>query len=351
MAENETPVQEKPISELNIWDVPSGTPQQETPPVEAEAPVETPTQEPEPVKEPVKEEVKVEPVVTEKIVEVEKIIEKLPEFKDEYSKRIFDAIQEGKENELYDYLVRKNKDYEVMSDIDVVKEKLKNDNPTWTQKDIDAEVKFKFGTLPAKKNLDDIDRELNPEEYDRAVEFNDQIDHKELLLTREARDARIALNETKKTIEFPKIAQEAAPKANEPTQEEIDESNRIWESHVDQEMPKLSDFKFKVGNEEVSYKITDEDRTNQTEYMKGFSGEKVAKDLGWIDENGNENVLKIAEDMLFLKNKEKIIASTATQMKTSATKEVVADIKNIDLNTSGTSSPTPAQDIGALLWR
>lgn len=355
MAENETPDQAAPVADLNIWDAPAPTPQQVIEPV-VEAPkteevkVETPPVEQNKVETPApKEEVKVEPVVTEKIVE--KIVEKAPEFKDEYSKHIYEAILEGKEGELFEYLTRKNKDYDVMADVDVVKEKLKLDNPTWTTKDIDAEMKFKFGTLPEKKDLSAINQELDPEAYDKAVEFNDQIEHKELLLVREARDARIALNETKKNIEFPKIAKEEAPVTNELTQDEIDELNRQWDAHVEQEMPKLSDFKFKVGDEEVSYKISDEDKASQTEYMKGFTGEKVAKDLGWIDEDGNENVLKIAEDMLKLKNIDKIIASAATQMKTSATKEVVAEIKNVDLTNKNTSSPEVAQDLGAFIWQ
>lgn len=336
-------------NDVNIWE---SNPVQQAP-VTPESPVEkapeivnveTP---PAPTPDPVTE-VKNEPVVQEKVVE--KIVEKYPEFKDDYSKQLYEAVRNGKENELYDYLQRKNKDYDVMSDIDVVKEKLKIDNPTWSAKDIETEVKYKFGTLPAKKDLSVIDRELDGDLYDKAVEFNDAVDQKELLLIREARDARLALNETKKSIEFPNIQNDSVEPTKELTQEEIDELNQKWEQHVLDVMPNLSDFKFKVGDEEVAYKITDEDRASQTEYMKGFTGEKVAKDLGWIDENGNENVLKIAEDMLFLKNKEKIVASMATQMKTSATKDVVAEIKNVDLNNPSPSSPEVKQDVGKMIW-
>lgn len=350
MEENNNPTPTPSNNDLNIWET---QPVQQTS-TTSEPVKETPTEQPKadptpaPTNEPITEPKKEEPVVQEKVIE--KIIEKYPEFKDDYSKQMYEAVRNGKENELYDYLQRKNKDYEVMSDIDVVKEKLKIDNPTWTAKDVETEIKYKFGTIPSKKDLSAIDRELDPDLYDKAVELNDSIDQKELLLTREARDARLALNETKKNIEFPKIQDDPVEPVKELTQEEIDELNQKWEQHVTDEMPKLSDFKFKVGDEEVSYKITDEDKAAQTEYMKGFTGEKVAKDLGWIDENGNENVLKIAEDMLFLKNREKIVASMATQMKTKATKEVVAEIKNVDLNNPSPSSPEVKQDVGAMIW-
>lgn len=330
-------------NDLNLWDAPSQT--QET--------VNTEVAEVKTVVEPeVKVEstiVKDEPVVQEKIVE--KIVEKYPEFKDDYSKSLYQSLLDGKDSDVYEYLQKKNKDYNTMSDVDVVKEKLKLDNPTWTAKDIDVEMKYKFGDIPAKKDLSGIDQTLDPDEYDKAVQFNDSVDQKELLLTREARDGRIALEGTKKNIEFPKIAQPEKEEAKQITQEEIDELNRKWDAHVEQEIPKLSDFKFKVGDEEVSYKISDEDKATQTAYMKGFNPEALVKDLGWIDENGNENVLKIAEDVLKLKNIEKIIASAVTQSRVSATKKIVDDIKNVDLNPRSPSSPETGASLGEVLWR
>jgi len=342
-----TPIVE-PTANLNVWgESASSAPEISNIVEEVQTPVEPVAPVIETKVEPTLE-VKTEPVVPEKVV-VEKIVEKYPEFKDDLSKQLFEAIRDGKEDEVYSYLTKKNKNYDVMADTDVVKEKLKLDNPSWTEKDIEAEMKFKFGSLPSKIDLSEIDKDDDPAEYKRAVEFNESVDHKELLLSREARDARIALNETKKSIEFPSIKEPEAEKPKEYTQEEIDELNRKWESHVAEQMPKLSDFKFKVGDEEVTYKITDEDRASQLDYMKNFDARKMADDLGWIDANGNENVLKIAEDMLKLKNIDKIIASAATQMKTSATKEVVQEIKNIDLNTPH-ASPQLAQDLGAKIW-
>lgn len=341
--ENTETTTEQPSNDINIWDTPTTTQEVATPEVQAEV-----TPEPTTVTTTETPEVKPEPVVTEKVVE--KIVEKFPEFKDDYSKALYQSLLEGNDNEVYEYLQKKNKNYETMSDVDVVKEKLRLDNPTWTAKDVDVEMKYKFGDIPAKKDLSEIDQTLDPEAYDRAVQFNDAVDQKELLLTREARDGRIALESTKKNIEFPKIAQPEKEEVKQLTQEEIDELNRKWDAHVDQEIPKLSDFKFKVGDEEVSYKISDEDRVSQNAYMKSFTPDALVKDLGWIDENGNENVLKIAEDVLKLKNLEKIIASAVTQSKVSATKQVVDEIKNVDLNPRSASSPEIGADLGAVLW-
>ncbi len=293
--------------------------------------------------EPVVEHASIEPEKVIERVEVEKIVEKYPAMS-EYSEKLLKALQEGRDDDVYNYLREKKKDYQSMSDFDVVKEGLKKSNPKWTDKDIQIELKAKYGTLSGKKDLDSIDQESFPEDYDKAVAFNERVDEKELLLSRDARDFRYQLEEQKQNVEFPKITSEQQPVNNVPTQEEIAESNRQWESHVDAELPKLSEIKFKIGNEDATYKISDEDKVEIAAFMKNFTGEAIAKDLGWIDENGNENVLKIAEDRLKLKQFDKIMASSSGQVKSATIKEVISkDIKNLNLDGRSTSVAATAK--------
>lgn len=283
--------------------------------------------------------------VAERIVEVEKIVEKIvekyPEFKDEHSKALYEAIQSGNEVELKKYLDQKYKDYNTMSDIDVVKEGLKATNPKWTDRDIEIEIKSKYGSL-TKKDLTQIDEVNEPEEYDKAVRYNEQIEARELLLSRDARDARYTLDEKKLNVELPKITTEQKqPEVIEPTPEEIAEATEQWEAQVNSEVPKIQDYKFKVDGEEVIYKLTEEDRKGQVEFMKTFDGGDWAAKRGWINEDGTQNVMRIAEDVHKLENIERIIASSATQIKTATKKEVIKDIKNLNLD--GQSRTVQAQ--------
>jgi len=344
----ETTNQPIPSSDFNIYDAPVTQDTVETPSseenkpteeVKTEAVVETPKE----IETPVET-----PVIQEKVVE--KIVEKLPEFKDEYSKQLFESLLEGKDSEVYEYLKAKNTDYNTMSDVDVVKKQMKLQNPTWGDKYIDVEFKTKYGNLSQPKDLSQLDPELEPEEYQKAVEYNESLEMKEVLLGQAATDARIALENTKKTIEFPKIAKEEVVQEQALTQEQVDELNRKWEANVEAEIPKLSDLKINVNGEEIVYKITQEDKDAKLAYMKDYNGQKMALDRGWIDADGNENVLKIAEDLFILENYQKVIASAATQMKTTATKEVLAEIKNIDLKPDPTSPDTPKVDLGQLLY-
>lgn len=260
---------------------------------------------------------------------VEKVVERYPEMSDD-AKKLLEALQQGKEEEVYNYLSEKRKDYSTMSDYDVVKESIIRNNPNWTEKDVAIEIKSKYGNLAAKKDLSEIDEDIYPEEYQRAVEFNEMIEERETILARDAREARRILEEQKKNIEFPKLTQEAVEPEVDP--QEVERLNKLWEDMVDVEVPKLSDFKYKLNGEDVVYKITDEEKVALTKTMKDFNASDYLFKRGWFDQDGNPNILKIAEDRYRLENEGRIIGSVATQIKNATRKEVISrDIKNIDM--------------------
>jgi hypothetical protein len=265
---------------------------------------------------------------------LEKVVEKYPEMSAE-ARQLLEALQAGKEEEVFNYLSEKRKDYATMSDYDVVKENLIRSNPTWTEKDIAIEIKSKYGNLAAKKDLSEIDEDIYPEEYEKAVQFNELIEERETILARDAREARRLLDEQKKTIEFPKLTEEVK---NQPTEAEIAEANKQWEEMVTNEVPKLSNFKYKLNGEDVVYKITDEEKVNLTNTMKNFNASDYFLKRGWYDQDGNQNILKMAEDVYKLENEGKMIGSVATQIKTATRKEVISrDIKNIDMDDKSSS--------------
>lgn len=326
------PVSDSPIAEethINLEDTPIDVPSNDV--------VDNPVNDEPPV-----------PQVTEKIVE--KIIEKYPEFENEDAKALFEAFQKGDEDNIYNYLNEKRKNFSVMSDYDVVREGLAKANPKWTEKDIQLELKSKYGGLTEKKDLSTIDQAEYPEEYEKAVAFNERIDAQEMLLARDARDFRISLEEQKKNIQLPKIEQVSTTTTSEPTAEEIAEINRQWETLVINEIPKISDLKFNVNGEEVQYKITDEEKVSLTEKMKKFSAVDYLTERGWFDENGNPNVLKITEDVYQLENRDKMFSSVATKTKNATTKSVVAEIKNVDLSRNGLPPETKKVDAGEAVW-
>jgi len=273
-------------------------------------------------------------IVEEQPKVVERVIEKYPEMNED-AKKLFAAFQSGNEEEVFNYLSEKRKDYSSMSDFDVVKESLIRSNPTWTERDVAIEIKSKYGSLSGKKDLSSIDEDIYPEEYQSAIDYNELIDERETILARDAREARRTLDEQKKNIEFPKFTQEAE---NQPTEEEIAEANKLWEEMVTSEVPKISNFKYKLNGEDVVYKITEEEKVNLTTTMKNFNASDYLSKRGWFDQEGKPNILKISEDVYKLENEGKMIGSVATQIKTATRKEVISrDIKNIDMDDKSSS--------------
>jgi len=297
-----------------------------------------------------------EPRVIEKVVE--KIVEKYPEFKDERAKDLYERYVNGDIDSIHDYLSEIKRNYDTMSDLDVVRMSLKKDNPTWTDKDIELEIRTAYGKQLEVYDLDSIDKDLDPEGYKEALAHNERAEENLLRLQRGARDSRVKLKEQQKTIELPKITKEepVAQTAGR-TQEEIDESNRKWAEDAETSVPNITDFKFQIGDdkkpEEAVFTVTPEDKAELVESMKKWNGADFMKERGWTNEDGTFNHLKIAEDVYALRNLNKIVKSVSTRSKNATIKEVIAsDIKNIDLsnNRAETVDTSSKQDVGDLIW-
>ena len=184
----ETPIAETPV-EVTPEVTPAVVP--ETPAAE-EPVIETPAEAPTP---------------TEVIKEVEKIVEKYPEM-DEYTRELFDALMEGKEDVLLNYLSEKNRDYTKMSDYDVVKANLRKANPHYSDEDAALKIEMQYGEI-VKVDLNSLDEEKEPEIYAEAVAHNKAVERNQKLLKLDAVEARNALESSKKEIKLPKITPEA----------------------------------------------------------------------------------------------------------------------------------------------
>jgi len=328
-------------------------------PVEVTAEVTPPVVEPEVVVEPVAETqnpaIETPPTPTEAIREVEKIVEKYPEM-DEYTGEIFQALLDGKEDVLLNYLSERSRDYKTMSDYDVVLNNLLKANQNYSREDAELKLEMEYGEI-AKIDLSKLDQDADPVKYAQAEEHNVQADRAQKMLRLDAIEARAALEAAKKEIKLPKIAEAQAPEqSNQPTAEQIEQGRKIWQETVAAEIPTLKELTFKVGSEadgyeDVSYAITDKERADELAFFNDLNMPKMLSRLGWVDANGKQNVAKMAGDVLKLERANQLVASAYTQGRVAGTKTTVAEIKNIDLNTNNSSSvaSTP-EDIGLKAW-
>lgn len=294
----------------------------------------------------------VPPTPTEVIKEVEKIVEKYPEM-DEHTGAIFQALMDGKEDVLLNYLSERHRDYNTMSDYDVVKTNLKKQNPAWSNDDLDLKIEVQYGEI-AKIDTSALDPESS--ECEEALVHNKIVDRNIKVLKLDAIDARQSLEGSKKEIKLPKIEKQQVEVPEQPTAEQLAQGRADWENMVEKEIPNLKEFTFKVGDkdngyEDVTYQVSDAERKEQRDFLKDVDLKKMVARLGWVDENGKQNIQKMAGDVLKLEKLQQIISSAYTQGKTTGTKGTVAEIKNLDFTGNATTSvaETPL-DIGELLW-
>lgn len=276
-----------------------------------------------------------EPKTVEVIKEVEKIVEKWPEFKSDRSKALFNRLTTAEdpkqaEKDILDYLKEKNRDYSVMSDVDVVKAALRKENPTWTREDVDLKMRRIYGKDLSKIDTSSIDQDLEPEKYEKALEHNENVENALADLRLDALQKRPFLIKQQQELELPSIEQKQPVSETKPlSPEEVEAANQNWIKSVDASLPSLSDIKQTIDNKEVVYSLNDDEKKELDSKIKNFNLINFAKERGWQNEDGSPNIIKLAEDVLKLNSFDKISKSYATQIKTDTTKDVISQIKNI----------------------
>lgn len=303
----------------------------------ADTPVETTTNsEPEIIEEKVRE--------VEKIVE--KVVEKYPEFKSEKAKQLYEAAINGDDDSAIEAIIEygreKKRDYTTMSDLDVLRTSIKKEKPHWSKDEIELKIAEDYGDELVKVDLSTIDKDIDPDEYKEAEKHNKQVDRNLLRIGRDAKDARQSLIEQQSKLELPKIEYKRpdAPVQEEPSAEAIAEANRIWQQQVEEQTKDFSDLSVRIGDRQVTYKPTEEDKQATVSAVKEFNPQKFFKERGWVTEDGQSDAKKIAEDLFWLTNKEKVINAYSSQAENRTKKEMLKEIKNVTPTT--TSAPTQA---------
>lgn len=261
------------------------------------------------------------------------------------------------EQELYEYLTIKNTDYSQISDLDIMAGFIEGEHSNWDEEDVQFELEQRYGAalFQDKIDLNEIDEDLDPEAYKEAVKINKEIDRAQKLLKRDAMEKRIELEEIKSNIKLPisgkqpednvKQEVEKPSEPQGPTQEEIERYQQEWIAAVEREVPTLDEFNFKLGDEDVSFKVTEDEKKQMVETMKNFNAESYLVQRGWVNQDGSPNIKKITEDVYILENNEKMLKSGWTQAKEKAKMDLIGkDLKNIDLNSPGQTFDAKGND-------
>jgi hypothetical protein len=86
--------------------------------------------------------------------------------------------------------------------------------------------------------------------------------------------------------------------------------------------------------------------------MKNFSDVEYLTSRGWYDDKGQINILKVAEDVRILDNIKKVVSAVSHQSKIASKKEVISELKNVDLkNKTTTTSVSTQQSLADAMWK
>lgn len=267
------------------------------------------------------------------------------EFKDDVSKTLFDAIKEGKADDVYEILnQQKRLEKLITSDLtpdlaaEIVKTNIKNKYKDLTSEDVDLLFYDQyFVPLKPEQGYNESD-----EDYAGKVKtWQSQVDYADRKLMIEAKVIRPELEKLKSEIKLPDIYNEAGREAESQEEFEIMQQARsIYEKTLDSDFQSFNGFNVSVKDEDVeipiSFNVGEDERLAMKNDLMDFDSDSYLENR-WFFKDGKPNIPQIMADKYLLENREKIFSKIANE---AASQRVLAHIKrngNININ----QSPTP----------
>jgi len=267
------------------------------------------------------------------------------QFKDDVSKTLFDAIKEGKADDVYEVLNQQKKleklinselNYEIAAEI--VKTNIKNKHSSLSNEDVDLLFYDQFFVpLKPEQGYDESD-----DDYAAKVnQWQSQVDYTERRLMIEAKVLKPEIEKLRSEITLPDIYNESGREAESQAEFEImQEARSIYERTLDSDFQSFNGFNVSVKDEDVeipiSFNVAEEERLAMKNDLEDFDTDLYFENR-WFNKEGKPNVQQIMADKYLLENREKIFSKIANE---AAFQRLLAHLKkngNININ----QTPTP----------
>lgn len=271
-------------------------------------------------------------------------------FANDASKRFFEALQEGKEDDLYTFLDAKRKLSQAQN-LDITKAddaaKILKLDLQYKHKDLTAEeVEFIFNrdykvpTKPVQKD------DQTDEEYAETLSLHEQrVKEIQQSMIIDAKMAKPRLSQYSSEIILPDIPK-SAPTAKQPTAEELQQFEKQRDAYF-QEVTKglqsvkgfTTEYKDEAVTIPISYEITNEEKTAIKPIMESLSSSWEYFEKRWSNPDNTINTTLMAEDLYILENKGKVFQKFANEAGSQRLVHKIKDDSNIDLD-DGVRRPT-----------
>jgi hypothetical protein len=248
-------------------------------------------------------------------------------------KSIFESIKNKDYSSLKNILDAITANYDDMSDIDIVRQQIKDSKPRWTDEMVDAEMARKYGV-----GLDE--EEMTP--YEKLTY--------QMQLLDDGDSARVSYNSKKGEIKFPETTK-PQPEVQAPTQtpEQIAEFQKYWNGHIDNSVKDLTDEVIQVevgrdGSKETfnfPISITDADKQSLKTLVSDFD---INNDFQtrYVKE-GVVDLKRFMSDRFKADNFDKLLKAAAAQGYSNGKLKQIAGDKNLDFEGKPQGSGTHDQ--------
>jgi len=267
------------------------------------------------------------------------------DFSNDVSRTLFDAIREGKSDDVYQILneqkrIDKLTNSELTTDIaaEIVKTNIQNKFKDLSADEVDLLFYDQFFVpLKPEQGYDETDEEYGA----KLNSWKVQADYTEKRLMIEAKVLRPEIAKLKSEINLPDIYNEAGREAQYQEEfEYLQQARSVYERTLDSEFQSFNGFNVSVKDNDVeipiSFNIAEDERLALKQELSDFDGEAYLEDR-WFNEAGKPNVRQIMADKYVLENLPRILQKVANE---AASQRLLAHLKksgNVTLN----QNPTP----------
>ena len=273
------------------------------------------------------------------------------QFQDDMSKTLFDAIKEGKTDDIYEILNQQKKLDKLISNeltpdlaVDIIKTNIQNKYKDLTSDEVDLLFYDQY-FVPSKPEqaYDDSD-----EDYATKVKtWQSQVDYLDKKMMIEAKVIRPELTKLKSELKLPDIYGEAQQEAESKEEvEKMQQARSIYEKTLDSDFQSFSGFTVSVKDEDVeipiSFNVAEEERLAMKNTLADFDSDSYFGER-WFAEDGKPKVQQMMADKYLLENYNKILQKVANE---AASQRMLAHLKktgNININQpTPQGTPTPS---------
>ena len=273
------------------------------------------------------------------------------QFQDDMSKTLFDAIKEGKTDDIYEILNQQKKLDKLISNeltpdlaVDIIKTNIQNKYKDLTSDEVDLLFYDQY-FVPSKPEqaYDDSD-----EDYATKVKtWQSQVDYLDKKMMIEAKVIRPELTKLKSELKLPDIYGEAQQEAESREEvEKMQQARSIYEKTLDSDFQSFSGFTVSVKDEDVeipiSFNVAEEERLAMKNTLADFDSDSYFGER-WFAEDGKPKVQQMMADKYLLENYNKILQKVANE---AASQRMLAHLKktgNININQpTPQGTPTPS---------